>query len=150
MNPCKFKLVCSGPEAGIIIFNSQVAGDSPILQTYEKTAEVNFVNVDHYYLFLQAKTISVNKRISPFQSFNLTFYTYCDNFCMNPADPFSRPGCTVCGDGVRDRGEQCDNGNKPGCVDCLVVPGYECIGNYGGSTMCSKSPVCGDEVVDQG
>ena len=59
MNPCKFKLVCSGPEAGIIIFNSQVAGDSPILQTYEKTAEVNFVNVDHYYIFLQAKAISI-------------------------------------------------------------------------------------------
>ncbi|MGI5864684.1 MAG: lamin tail domain-containing protein, partial [Myxococcales bacterium] len=40
----------------------------------------------------------------------------------------------LCGNGVKDPGEQCDDGNQ--------VPGDGCENN------CTKTPVCGDEVVD--
>ena len=41
-------------------------------------------------------------------------------------------GCTlvsgprVCGNSLKEAGEECDNGNEPGCLNCKVEVGYEC------------------------
>src|ERR1700734_2525664 len=48
----------------------------------------------------------------------------------------------VCGDGVVEPGEGCDNATA-GCVDCQVAPGWVCPDN-----VCS--PICGDGVVGTG
>ena len=76
--------------------------------------------------------------------------TFCDNYCVNPAIPDFKPVCSLCGNGILEDVEECDNGNKPGCKNCLVVPGYNCIGNIGGSSLCSKQPTCPDGIVDPG
>lgn len=33
----------------------------------------------------------------------------------------------VCGDGIREGSEQCDNGNNTGCVNCIADPSYSCV-----------------------
>ena len=33
----------------------------------------------------------------------------------------------VCGDGIREGSEQCDNGNTTGCVNCIADPSYSCV-----------------------
>jgi hypothetical protein len=52
------------------------------------------------------------------------------------------PGTAVCGDGIVEPGEECDNGSA-GCVDCQIVPTWTCPDN-----VCS--PICGDGVVGTG
>jgi len=48
----------------------------------------------------------------------------------------------VCGDGIVETGEACDN-TSMGCVDCQVAPGWACTNN-----VCK--PTCGDGVVGTG
>lgn len=48
----------------------------------------------------------------------------------------------VCGDGIVESGEACDN-ESPGCYACEVVPGWTCPNN-----VCSV--ICGDGVVGTG
>lgn len=49
-------------------------------------------------------------------------------------------GCEAakCGDGILEFGEECDNGNKPGCQNCRIMSGYSCFGNLGGTSICGK------------
>jgi cysteine-rich repeat protein len=74
----------------------------------------------------------------------------------------------VCGDGVRDPGEECDDGDntngdgcsavctvEPYCGDGLVDPGEACddgnnASNDGCSSTCTVEPVCGDGHLDPG
>lgn len=51
-------------------------------------------------------------------------------------------GDPVCGDGVVEQGEACDN-TSAGCVDCQVAPGWVCTDN-----MCKQT--CGDGIVGTG
>jgi hypothetical protein len=48
----------------------------------------------------------------------------------------------VCGDGIVEEGEACDN-QSPGCYACEIVPGWTCPNN-----VCSA--ICGDGVVGTG
>ena len=51
-----------------------------------------------------------------------------------------------CGDGIVTAGEECDNGNKEGCVNCKLVAGYYCEDD-------KKTKVkarCGDGIVTAG
>ncbi len=51
-----------------------------------------------------------------------------------------------CGDGTRDTGEACDDGNDEaadGCTDCARDTGFSCSGNA--PTVCA--PICGDGLV---
>lgn len=82
--------------------------------------------------------------------FTITLYTFCDNFCMNPNSPTPAPACKTCGNGILEDGEQCDNGNRTGCINCFIGQGYNCYGPPGGSSYCLKTPLCGDAIVDQG
>jgi hypothetical protein len=66
----------------------------------------------------------------------------CAPACAGDAVLPDLPGTAVCGDGVVEAGEGCDNGST-GCVDCAVVPGWTCPGN-----VCAF--VCGDGVVGSG
>jgi cysteine-rich repeat protein len=55
--------------------------------------------------------------------------------------------CYTCGDGFRDPGEQCDDGelidqDSPGCLNCEIVPGWDCFPGQGQVDLCG--PVCGD------
>ena len=52
---------------------------------------------------------------------------------------------SVCGDGVVDAGEICDDGNNTssdGCASCGIEVGYSCSGE---PSQCE--PICGDGVV---
>jgi cysteine-rich repeat protein len=73
--------------------------------------------------------------------------------CM--VDPFyvcmGEPSdCYTCGDGFRNPGEECDDGelvpnqnyDSPGCTNCMVVPGWECFPSVMVVDLCA--PVCGD------
>ena len=81
--------------------------------------------------------------------YGLTVTTFCDSLCVDPNKIGPAPDCTaVCGDGILDLQEDCDNGNKPGCESCLIVKGYTCLGNIGGSSICNKYPLCGDSILD--
>ncbi len=57
---------------------------------------------------------------------------------------------TFCGDGVRQAGEDCDDGNNApgdGCNNsCAVEPGYQCTGAIGEKSVCTKvvDGFCGD------
>jgi hypothetical protein len=48
----------------------------------------------------------------------------------------------VCGDGIVEAGEGCDN-TSAGCIDCQVAPGWLCTAN-----VCK--PTCGDGIVGTG
>ena len=51
-----------------------------------------------------------------------------------------------CGDAIIDQGEQCDNGNKPGCSsNCVVDAGYKCTGIVGSSSVCL---LCGNGIKE--
>ena len=53
----------------------------------------------------------------------------------------------VCGDGIIDQGEQCDNGNRVGCTkDCVPDTGYKCSTALGAS-LCG---FCGNGIVEPG
>ena len=96
--------------------------------------------------------------------------------CELPGDPAGvhnnacRSDCTVCGDGIQNGGEQCDDGNTddadackndctlppaPGCGDGTVIfpetcdpPGSSAGGN--GNLCRVDCTVCGDTIVDGG
>jgi hypothetical protein len=52
------------------------------------------------------------------------------------------PGC--CGDGMRQNAELCDTGSEPdspsnaGCIQCVVVPGWSCVGAVGQLSVCTQ------------
>ncbi len=51
----------------------------------------------------------------------------------------------ICGDGIVDIGEQCDNRNKTGCTGCRIDPGYNCSGVVGQPSICI---ICGNGIVE--
>ena len=61
-------------------------------------------------------------------------------------------GVTWCGNGLRESGETCDDGNNvqgDGCdVACRVEGGWSCEDDIGGRSVCKST--CGDGVVDAG
>jgi hypothetical protein len=50
-------------------------------------------------------------------------------------------GVAVCGDGIVEPGEQCDN-SSPGCLNCQAAPGWSCDA---GTNTCMS--LCGDGLV---
>lgn len=86
---------------------------------------------DYYIEIIQAQEDP--DFLSPF---SLIVTTFCDALCVNPNNPARPPNCGACGDGILDKGEDCDNGNKAGCSNCLITKGYSCFGNLGGSSIC--------------
>lgn len=51
----------------------------------------------------------------------------------------------ICGDGIVDIGEQCDNRNKTGCTACIIDPGYNCSAVVGQPSICT---ICGNGIVE--
>lgn len=55
----------------------------------------------------------------------------------------------LCGNGIRDEREQCDDGNVTpgdGCsASCSVEPGYTCTGQ---PSVCTRPPVCGNGFME--
>lgn len=56
----------------------------------------------------------------------------------------------LCGDGIRQINEQCDNGRRAGCRNCVQEVGYGCYGLVGSSSVCILLPVCGNSILEQG
>lgn len=54
----------------------------------------------------------------------------------------NEPDEAVCGDGIVASTEDCD-GESPGCSNCHVVPGWQCINN-------DCTPLCGDGILGDG
>lgn len=50
--------------------------------------------------------------------YTVSVTTFCDNLCVAPG--MTPPPCTLCGDAILDEKEECDNGNKAGCLNCFV------------------------------
>lgn len=55
----------------------------------------------------------------------------------------------ICGNSIKTYPEECDNGNKTGCINCTITPGYTCTTNYIGSSICNITPGCGNGVVEE-
>ena len=83
---------------------------------------------------------------------NIVLTTFCSDNCVSAVVAQSQcPSANpICGNGILEDGEQCDNGNKPGCNSCVIVQGYDCFGSLGSSSICQKYPICGDAILDQG
>ncbi|CAD8102266.1 unnamed protein product [Paramecium sonneborni] len=66
------------------------------------------------------------------------FIKECIN-CLNPINKFLNI-CNYadCQDGIWTYGEQCDNGNSFGCINCILQMGYFCINIYGQPSKCSR------------
>jgi fibro-slime domain-containing protein len=70
------------------------------------------------------------------------------------------PGGGHCGDGIRNKGEQCDDGNASGgdgcSASCQVEANWECVLDDTGKDKCTNKAVCGnnvltnDEICDDG
>ncbi|MBF0492396.1 MAG: DUF4215 domain-containing protein [Deltaproteobacteria bacterium] len=60
----------------------------------------------------------------------------------------------VCGNGIPETGEECDDGNKnngDGCSsNCTVEPGYKCNGNPSSCSLIIPTPVCGNGAIEAG
>jgi cysteine-rich repeat protein len=68
--------------------------------------------------------------------------------CDDPADPTCRPDCTRtrCGDGIRDPGEQCDDPGSPDCrADCTVNPCGDGVPDPGEECDDPFDPACRDD-----
>jgi cysteine-rich repeat protein len=52
----------------------------------------------------------------------------------------------TCGDEIRVTGEECDNGNNPGCSDCLIVQGFTCHVPFFKRSVCFN---CGNCIVEE-
>ena len=71
-----------------------------------------------------------------------------------PTCQFNTSGCStaVCGNGVLDAGETCDDGNATagdGCTSCAVNAGYRCMGAPSScSTFCGDAMIVGGEQCD--
>ncbi len=50
----------------------------------------------------------------------------------------------LCGNGILDLFEQCDNRNALGCKNCRIDPGYECDRNS--PSNCFPVGICGDGI----
>lgn len=51
----------------------------------------------------------------------------------------------MCGNGIVEAGEQCDNGGRLGCSrNCVPDAGYTCLGSNGIASSCAS---CGNGIV---
>lgn len=67
--------------------------------------------------------------ILPEFTYSLQFNPYFEIRCRD-----------YCGDGVKQYGEQCDNGNFTGCVDCVADALHSCGGNASGvQCLCARA-----------
>jgi cysteine-rich repeat protein len=78
----------------------------------------------------------------------------CGGSCLNNLICNEDGQCISCGNGIRELGEQCDDGNRisgDGCSSlCLAEDGYECQGVVGTQSSCIIDifTTCGNGVVD--
>lgn len=72
--------------------------------------------------------------------------------CVDANSFTEPPACAVCGNGILEEGEQCDNGNQAGCEKCKTADDHACYGELGGGSVCVKKKVivCGDGIFDYG
>lgn len=80
--------------------------------------------------------------------YTITVTTFCDSLCAVQGSQAPTCKTVYCGDSILDQGEECDNGNKPGCQNCFIANGYTCIGNIGSTSLCEKEAICGDGIQD--
>ena len=125
---CKIKIAYIGPPLALIrvydLTNVKLATRAsarPLATIRDTTtAIVDLPRPGEYYI---AMIQNAYTQASPY---TLTVTTFCDSFCVNANNPVPPPTCGACGDGILDQGEECDNGNRPGCNGCLVEKGYNC------------------------
>ena len=53
--------------------------------------------------------------------------------------------CYLCGNSIYEFGEECDNGNKSGCINCTIDRGYKCKSK--GNSISNCTGVCGDLIL---
>lgn len=139
VNACKMRINYGGlPLEFIGVYDLNgikgiIDDPAPIFRTANTSAIVSLPGPGDYFIGLNRSRIP-----DFFVPYSLTITTFCDSMCMAPGT--IPPTCVTptCGDGILDEGEQCDNGNKPGCDRCSISNGYTCVGNIGGSSICGK------------
>ena len=55
----------------------------------------------------------------------------------------------LCGNFILETGEECDNGNNTGCIDCTIDDGYTCAAD-GDLSICTLIPICGNFIKEDG
>jgi hypothetical protein len=61
----------------------------------------------------------------------------------------SRPAseCSMCGNNIVEKREECDNSKSEGCKNCKVQNGFKCRGMI--DSFCNRAdPVCSDGVIE--
>lgn len=149
-NTCKAKLYYTGPPGHVAVYDKADLTATPIFFSVDGSSPLDLTFTDttakDYYILLDPVPFVPD---IPYQPYTVRVTTFCSTFCSSAANPVA-PTCYFCGDGILNDGEQCDNGNQPGCVNCITSPGYNCYGNLLGTSICNKFPFCGDAIVDQG
>lgn len=59
----------------------------------------------------------------------------------------SEDPATLCGNGIIDAGEECDNIKKAGCLNCVVESPYKCKNPTGKPSQCY---ICGNSIFENG
>lgn len=120
-NACQAKLTYTGPAFTKIEIYSPDQLNTGTTSLYSTSASVYSFAVTMPGTWGVAVYTSMGSTttLSPY---TIVFTTSCPNQCINTNLPTNL--CSVCGNYIYQNGEQCDNGNKTGCINCIIDEGY--------------------------
>lgn len=87
----------------------------------------------------------LNSNYSPLNCYDVGDYYRCDCYCSIVDCTWRYSGCTNCGNGVLDEGEECDHGGSNGGNYCDGCYACDAVTN-----RCGDGHVCDDEECDDG
>ena len=95
--------------------------------------------------------IELDENIKPQQLIGFHKSEFIKNWLLNKDVQTKQLSASICGNGIVEIGEQCDDGNSvngDGCTNsCTIQSGFIC---YGTPSICTPSAVCGNGIVEPG
>lgn len=105
-NKCKMRLKFTGPPSIFGVYDfSDIGREVAMSKDTELTA--NFEKAGDYFIYVLTTSNQYVVPITELVPFTITFYTFCDSYCLNPAIPNDAAplDCPVCGNGIYEEGE---------------------------------------------